>query len=876
MRRLLSLLILAAALVCSAAAQIVNINVPVLDGKGYPVTTGYAYFTWSQFFSNSDVLVQAGQKTVAITGGMLSVSLTASDKAGYVYNVLITGGNVVSSSQWKVPAFGGITSITQLTQAGEVSSVTGTVGSRVTISNLSLSPDDTTIVGTWYTNTSSDTHLNCGGKVAVDDGVQINATFHQAVVTGLNPATPYGCMATSGLTSSPATNVTTLPAPTRSAITSVSISSATKINSTYNGDTLYNCVSNDGYVYNTMDDGYGWVGGSGTGANMQIDKVTNQSTFAGVTVNIFANYGGFYTKNGTDGPNGTALSNKLSGLFCMAGKLFAYHNRAQYATTYLIQPEFSGDVIMSADHGATWNSWQDPTANNPNGNPPNPLGSYQFASPAYAWGVPVRYAADDGTLGYLTKGNRQDGGNAFVYTVWTDGYWNNGSNLYLTRVPRAIFAQLNPGTTQYWIGPTSPTESDFVNDSNWSYSAANATAIYSSPYQVSSPDEVYVPSLNTYLLLEWYNPGGATPAKTNSSNSVWVILSGTTPAGPWTQVATQTNNPSGYYNPVVFHPSLGAITSASGTTNLPLEVLFSGDYGAGSATYYFPTSATITLNPTASTLPLDSVTGIPALFAGSVARALSLNYVGPLVNIQRASDNTTIDIGQTGGLLNRNAVTTFCAGTSCNVKILYDQSGGGHNATQSTFANMPILYNNGAIIVKNGEPTMQWDNTSRWLACPQTINGTAFETAGVATLNSSGAPSYAGLVILSNGSAGGGSSAATVNLLDRPASTATLMTSYNNGANPPVSAITYGTAFTFDTGVNIGGAIYQKVGGTVNGGTAASGTVASTSILIGSDYPQSTYYWYGNIAEVLVYGGALNSTQRSSVYNSLSSFYSAL
>jgi Alpha-L-arabinofuranosidase B, catalytic len=861
MRRLLTLLFFLLSLTLHLSAQTVVITVPAVDGNGYPVTIGTAYFSWSPFVDDNGRLIQAGQKTVPITGGTLSVSLTASDAAGYVYNVLIMGGKYPTSTQWKVPAAGGVTSISQITKAGAVSNSTGTVGGGVTISALSFSPDDSTIVATWYTDTPSDTHLKCGYNVAVDDGVQINSTFHQAVVAGLSSATTYGCVATSGLTSAPAQNVTTAAAQTRTPITSVSFGSPTT--TTVHGDTIYNCISNDGVTYNVMDDGYGWTPAN-AGANMQVDKITNLSTLAGSTVNLLTNYGPFDSTNGTDGPSGAALSNKASGLFCMAGKLYLYNTRAKYATGgNVVQAQYAGNIIASSDHGLTWNSFQNPQAYSPNGIPPKPLGSYMFATTTYGFCSPVRYAADDGTLGYLTAGNRTDGGNAYVYSYCTDGYWNNGSNLYMMRWPRAKMESLNPGMVQYWTGPSSPTPTDFANSADWSYSATSATAIYSAASQVSASDIIFVPTFNEYLLLTWYN-GGNTPV---TSNSTWTVLAGPTPAGPWTTLATPNFNPSGYYNPVVLQ---GTATAVNTTSNAEITVVYSGDYKSGYSTFYYPTYSTITLNPS-SNLPLDVTNGVTSLFAGSVARALTVNYTGALINIQRASDNTTTDVGQINGLLNQSTINSFCAGTTCNVKILYDQSGGGHNAMQSTFSNMPVIYTSGAIVTKNGEPSMLWDNTYRYLATSQTISGTSVEATGVASL-SSGAQAYAGLLVTSNGTYSGGNGSQTLAFLDRTLSGQQVSGYYSGESSNPTVNITYGTMFTFDSYLITGSTATIKVGGTTNSGSGVqSGTLASTALWIGAG--SSSQYWSGYGSEFEVWGTTLTSGQRSSVYSSISTFY---
>jgi hypothetical protein len=62
--------------------------------------------------------------------------------------------------------------------------------------------------------------------------------------------------------------------------------------------------------------------------------------------------------------------------------------------------------------------------------------------------------------------------------------------------------------------------------------------------------------------------------------------------------------------------------------------------------------------------------------AHSTTRALFAAYDGPLYQVQRASDGATTDIGllSTGGYANAATQDSFCAGTSCVVTKIYDQT----------------------------------------------------------------------------------------------------------------------------------------------------------------------------------------------------------
>ncbi|MDE1918069.1 MAG: lamin tail domain-containing protein [Sphingomonadales bacterium] len=80
--------------------------------------------------------------------------------------------------------------------------------------------------------------------------------------------------------------------------------------------------------------------------------------------------------------------------------------------------------------------------------------------------------------------------------------------------------------------------------------------------------------------------------------------------------------------------------------------------------------------------------GTPCVAAHSSTRALYAAYNGPLYQVIRLSDGATQDIGVVtsaadgGGYADAAAQDRFCAGTTCFISILYDQSGHGNNLIQ--------------------------------------------------------------------------------------------------------------------------------------------------------------------------------------------------
>jgi non-reducing end alpha-L-arabinofuranosidase len=73
--------------------------------------------------------------------------------------------------------------------------------------------------------------------------------------------------------------------------------------------------------------------------------------------------------------------------------------------------------------------------------------------------------------------------------------------------------------------------------------------------------------------------------------------------------------------------------------------------------------------------------GTPCVAAHSTTRALYHAYNGNLYQVRRSSDNTTRNIAvlTAGGSADAAAQDSFCAGTTCVITVVYDQSGRGND-----------------------------------------------------------------------------------------------------------------------------------------------------------------------------------------------------
>lgn len=94
--------------------------------------------------------------------------------------------------------------------------------------------------------------------------------------------------------------------------------------------------------------------------------------------------------------------------------------------------------------------------------------------------------------------------------------------------------------------------------------------------------------------------------------------------------------------------------------------------------------------------PLNIIT--PAAEGAYSLRKLRCEYVGFAIRVRRSSDGSTSDIGfTTNGDLDTVSLKVFVGSGSGFVNIWYDQSGNGRNATQATQALQPRIVNAGVI-----------------------------------------------------------------------------------------------------------------------------------------------------------------------------------
>lgn len=105
--------------------------------------------------------------------------------------------------------------------------------------------------------------------------------------------------------------------------------------------------------------------------------------------------------------------------------------------------------------------------------------------------------------------------------------------------------------------------------------------------------------------------------------------------------------------------------------------------------------------------------GNPCIAAHSTTRSLYNAFTGALYQVKRGSDGATSNISplSAGGVANAGTQDSFCAGTTCLISIIYDQSGRGNHLTQAPPGGF------------QGPDVNGYDNLASATAAPVTLNG---------------------------------------------------------------------------------------------------------------------------------------------------------
>ena len=270
--------------------------------------------------------------------------------------------------------------------------------------------------------------------------------------------------------------------------------------------------------------------------------------------------------------------------------------------------------------------------------------------------------------------------------------------------------------------------------------------------------------------------------------------------------------------------------------------------------------------------PLQTYTGSNAAYS---IRQLSTEATASM-QVQRSSDNTTLDIGfQADGMLDTGSITTFVGSETGYVKRWYDQLGGGYdfepfNVSPTTW---PLIVISGSLQTINGKPTIAFRA------------GQTLIIANADRSYTTGGGLWFQFVV-------GQSADATTRVLTklgnntniaqalRRGATAMEAIGYNTvgGTGTDANGVSPGTAqfITYVQRTATGIEIYMN--GASNGATSVTGTPqteATSNMTLGSFNPATiSFPWSGSVQEIIHYPqDSATFTYRTGLTAELNAYY---
>jgi hypothetical protein len=245
-----------------------------------------------------------------------------------------------------------------------------------------------------------------------------------------------------------------------------------------NGDTWDPFWADDDNLYAFNCDGRGF----GTlRRNLALNKLAGNTieSIAGSSANTMDAYG----RSGLRGADGGTW--KACGQECIDGIFYAFVSRNTYGNesgdALLRQTAVNSSLIKSTDHGRTWTRSAEENYRQPMWPGPH------FGAPFF-----IHYGRNGGSVA-------RDGAERFVYVTSTNGFWNDGDSYILGRVERHALFQLRSSDWSYYMGGNG------MREKSWSRDVRDAKPILSSPAHCGQGPVCYIPELDLYLLIAWYN-----------------------------------------------------------------------------------------------------------------------------------------------------------------------------------------------------------------------------------------------------------------------------------------------------------------------------------------------------------------------------------
>lgn len=286
--------------------------------------------------------------------------------------------------------------------------------------------------------------------------------------------------------------------------------------------------------------------------------------------------------------------------------------------------------------------------------------------------------------------------------------------------------------------------------------------------------------------------------------------------------------------------------------------------------------------PIASAGPLDFLNSISSVAgAYSCARRLSFAYIGPLCNIRRSSDSSSIDFyPNPSGVIDKSAIDVFCQSTTCYIAIEYDQTGNGNHAKNATFGNQPIVVMESSVM--NYSICGAWGNGSNVslnVSANNSINN--FFSAGgfVSAVSNRTANITNSMRLLSKVSSGSGWEISGSYTLGYGYPQFTIDASSVNGAwvgsvsMPLTGAHIFDIIYSNSSPSNVPSLGVDGSLQTFQSSVQPAGTINDINNLVIGNVSSGGYGWPGDICEVILARQNMNATQVEAIRRNQAIFY---
>ena len=189
---------------------------------------------------------------------------------------------------------------------------------------------------------------------------------------------------------------------------------------------------------------------------------------------------------------------------------------------------FNSSIIKSTDNGLTWTRPAEQNFKAPM------FPGRRFGSPYFVW-----YGKDGaGTA---------DNADQYIYAISNNGFFENGDDYVLGRVPRTKLANLKASDWSFYKG------GDGMQDTSWTANLDDSRPFLSNPGRSSMTGMTYIEALDRYVMIPWhYNQNNfADGIKYKDLSTVLEFFEAPNPWGPWTKVKTLETGRLGWFVPIV-------------------------------------------------------------------------------------------------------------------------------------------------------------------------------------------------------------------------------------------------------------------------------------------------------------------------------------